>query len=99
MNLDRQFGPYRPATRSIVESLRYWTEQTPDSPALYFVDGEGAEQRWSYRELTERSETVAALLQEHSLAGERVLLMFPPGLEFVQGFFGCLMAGAVAVPA
>ena len=31
--------------------------------------------------------------------GERVLLLYPPGLEYVAALFGCLYAGAVAVPA
>ncbi len=26
------------------------------------------------------------------------MLFFPPGLEFITAFFGCLYAGAVAVP-
>ena len=34
-----------------------------------------------------------------SLPGERALLLYPPGLEFVAAFFGCLYAGVVAVPA
>jgi acyl-CoA synthetase (AMP-forming)/AMP-acid ligase II/acyl carrier protein len=33
------------------------------------------------------------------MAGERALLLHPPGLEFVAAFFGCLYAGVVAVPA
>ena len=34
-----------------------------------------------------------------SAAGERALLLYPPGLEFIAAFFGCLYAGVVAVPA
>ena len=30
--------------------------------------------------------------------GERALLMFPPGLDFIVAFFGCLIAGMIAVP-
>jgi acyl-CoA synthetase (AMP-forming)/AMP-acid ligase II len=41
---------------------------------------------------------VAASLVARRATGERVLLLFAPGLEFVTGFFGCLYAGAVAVP-
>ena len=33
------------------------------------------------------------------LAGGRALLLYPPGLEFIVAFFGCLYAGVVAVPA
>jgi len=37
-------------------------------------------------------------IQERAPAGERVLLLFPPGIEFIGAFMGCLYAGAVAVP-
>jgi 8-amino-7-oxononanoate synthase/acyl carrier protein len=33
------------------------------------------------------------------MTGERALLLYPPGLDFVTGFFGCLIAGVTAVPA
>jgi acyl-CoA synthetase (AMP-forming)/AMP-acid ligase II len=33
------------------------------------------------------------------MAGERALLLYPPGLEYIAAFFGCLYGGAVAVPA
>ena len=34
----------------------------------------------------------------HSQPGDRVALVLPPGLEFVQAFLACLRAGCVAVP-
>jgi acyl-CoA synthetase (AMP-forming)/AMP-acid ligase II len=52
----------------------------------------------TYGELDQRARAIAALLQEHNAEGERVLLLYPPGLDFIAGFFGCLYAGAVAVP-
>ncbi len=42
---------------------------------------------------------MAATLQSRGLKGQRVLLLYPPGLDFVAGFYGCLYAGAVAIPA
>jgi len=30
--------------------------------------------------------------------GDRALLLYPPGLDFIDAFFGCLYAGVVAVP-
>ncbi len=42
---------------------------------------------------------IAAALQAGSAAGERALLLYPPGLEYIAGFFGCLYAGVIAVPA
>lgn len=52
----------------------------------------------TYGQLDVRARALAAVLQERGLAGERILLLYPPGLEYVVGFFGCAMAGAVAVP-
>ena len=42
---------------------------------------------------------IGAELQASAAPGQRVLLLFPPGLDFVTAFFGCLYAGVVAVPA
>ena len=38
-------------------------------------------------------------MQDLGLSGQRALLLYPPGLEFVEAFCGCLYAGVVAVPA
>ncbi|MFJ2261648.1 aminotransferase class I/II-fold pyridoxal phosphate-dependent enzyme [Streptomyces sp. NPDC087844] len=64
-------------------------------------EAEGAEQgeSWNYRELDLRTRAVAALLQREGLTGKPVLLLHPPGLDYVAGFLGCLYAGAIAVPA
>ncbi|AKQ66241.1 Non-ribosomal peptide synthetase [Myxococcus hansupus] len=47
----------------------------------------------------EQAARIGALLQSQGAQGQRVLLLYPPGLDYVAGFFGCLYAGAVAVPA
>lgn len=46
-----------------------------------------------------RATAIAATLTERGLRGERALLLFPPGLDFVAAFFGCVYAGVIAVPA
>jgi acyl transferase domain-containing protein/acyl-CoA synthetase (AMP-forming)/AMP-acid ligase II/acyl carrier protein len=53
----------------------------------------------SFSELDQRARALAAQLQSRGLAGERALLLFPPGLQFISAFFGCLYAQVVAVPA
>ena len=50
-------------------------------------------------ELDRRARALAVRLQDLGLAGQRALLLYPPGLEFIAAFFGCLYAGVVAVPA
>jgi acyl-CoA synthetase (AMP-forming)/AMP-acid ligase II len=53
----------------------------------------------SYAELDFRARAVAAVLQREGPAGERALLVFLPGLDFLGALFGCFYAGWIAVPA
>ncbi|HEX5709232.1 MAG TPA: fatty acyl-AMP ligase, partial [Pyrinomonadaceae bacterium] len=62
------------------------------------TDGETNEVSLTYAQLERRARAVGAWLQSSGASGERVLLLYPPGLDFVAAFFGCLYAGAVAVP-
>ena len=56
-------------------------------------------ERWlTYRELDKRCRALGGWLQKNRYGGKRILLLYPPGLEFIVGFFGCLYAGATAVP-
>ncbi|WP_406165697.1 fatty acyl-AMP ligase [Streptomyces sp. NBC_00996] len=87
--------------RSLVDLLTAHASQQPDRTAYrYLVTGDcdGEIQDISYARLASRSRAVAAWLQERGLAGSRALLLYPPGLEFICGYLGCLSAGVVAVP-
>ncbi|MEM6329081.1 MAG: aminotransferase class I/II-fold pyridoxal phosphate-dependent enzyme [Planctomycetota bacterium] len=64
----------------------------------FLVDGEQQRQHLNYAELDRRARSVAAYLQASGLQGERAILLYPSGLEFVAAFFGCLYAGVTAVP-
>jgi acyl-CoA synthetase (AMP-forming)/AMP-acid ligase II/acyl carrier protein len=66
---------------------------------IFSYDGESEEISWSYSDLDMRARSIAAFLQSRGLAGKHAVLLYPPGLEFVGAFFGCLYAGVVAVPA
>jgi acyl-CoA synthetase (AMP-forming)/AMP-acid ligase II len=84
--------------RNFVEVLRRRAARHPDRPAFIFL-GEGEEEStWTYAALERRARAVAGWLQERVAPGDRVLLCYPPGLEFLAGFYGCLFAGVVAVP-
>ena len=85
---------------SILSSLRRQAVQRREQPALIFLaDGEHETCRLSHGELHERARSLAARLQAEGLAGERVLLLLPSGVDYVVAFLGCLYAKAVAVPA
>src|SRR5271167_4581653 len=88
-----------PGFSTLVEVLRWRALHQPDRLAYAFLlDGETEEVRLTYAELDHRARAIAAQLQGLGVHGERALLVYPPGLEFVAGFFGCLYAGVVAIP-
>ncbi len=85
---------------SVVELLRYRSSTQPEQLAYTFLaDGETESDRLTYQELDRRSRAIASQLQALGLSGERTLLLYPPGLEYLVAFLGCLYAGVVAVPA
>ena len=86
--------------RTLVESLQRRAAQTPDQVALRFL-ADSAEQNvvLSYHELDQRARTIAAALQANAALGDRAVLLFPSGPDYVAAFFGCLYAGVIAVPA
>ena len=86
--------------RTLVQSLQQRAAQTPDQVALRFL-AESAEHSvvLSYRDLDRRARTIAAALQANAGLGERAVLLFPSGPDYVAAFFGCLYAGVIAVPA
>ena len=88
-------------TATLVEVLRSRAERQGDDRAYTFLlDGETAEAHLTYGELDRRARGLAATLAREGIGdGARVLLLYPPGLDYVAAFFGCLYAGAVAVPA
>ena len=66
---------------------------------LEFGDVDGPKVEQSYAEFESRVRAIAAHLQAHCAVGDRALLLYAPGIDFVEGFFGCLYAGVIAVPA
>ncbi|VVP79828.1 Linear gramicidin synthase subunit B [Pseudomonas fluorescens] len=85
---------------SLVQALAQRATQTPDKIALRFLADDPREQAvLSYRELDLRARAIAAALQAHAGFGDRAVLLFPSGPDYVAAFFGCLYAGIIAVPA
>ncbi|MES1243434.1 MAG: amino acid adenylation domain-containing protein [Acidobacteriota bacterium] len=85
---------------TLIDVLRRRATEQPGHPSYVFLgDGEVEESRAGFDDLDRRARGIGAALAEAGAAGERVLLLFPPGLEFISGFLGCLYGGALAVPA
>lgn len=86
--------------KTLSDILRWRATHQPDRLAYaYLADGDEEEARFTYAELDERARGVAARLQSLGGAGERALLIFPAGLDFLATFYGCLYAGVIAMPA
>ena len=85
---------------TIVDLLRQRAAYRPHDRAFTFlVDGENEELNITYAELDRKARAVGAWLTSEGMAGKRVLLLFPSGLDFIAAFMGCLYGGAIAVPA
>lgn len=94
--------PSRPpeVCSTLVDLVRLRAFEHPRRRAYTFLtDGEVEGPRLTYAELDRQATAIGAVLQRSIVQGERALLLYPPGLDFVPAFFGCLYAGVVAVPA
>ncbi len=86
----------------IIARLHHHAWRRPRVHAFSFLDeGEpnGACTRRSFHDLHLRARQVAAGLRQVVRPGDRALLLFPPGLGFIDAFLGCQYAGVIAVPA
>jgi acyl-CoA synthetase (AMP-forming)/AMP-acid ligase II len=85
---------------TFVDALQWRAQQQPEQVAFeYLPDGGSEAVTTSYAQLDSRARAVAADLQALGAAGQRALLLCPPGLDFIAALFGCFYAGWVAVPA
>jgi acyl-CoA synthetase (AMP-forming)/AMP-acid ligase II len=84
---------------SLVALLAERARSRADERAYAFLGDRGAEDATlTYGELYRAAQALAARLAGLARRGDRAVLVFPPGLEFMVGFFGCLIAGIIAVP-
>lgn len=84
---------------TLVELLRTRAAETPKQRAYTFLaNGEEETGSLTYAELDCQARAVGACLQAVNAPGQRALLLYPPGLDFISAFFGCLYAGVIAVP-
>ena len=87
------------AASTMSDVLAQQAADDPTRTAYVFLDDRDGAVEMTYGELDRRARVIAARLQLELQPGDRALLVYPPGLEFIAAFFGCLYAGVVAVPA
>ena len=94
------FDETKPERLTLVDMLRWRAQREPQIEAYTFLlDGETKQVQMTYADLDLEARRIAALLQDRIAPRERVLLLYPPGLEYITAIFGCFYAGVVAVPA
>lgn len=93
---------------TLVNLLQNRAFQHPDRAAspqgnhiayTFLEDGKKPSASLTYCQLDEKARAIATYLQSQLSVGDRVLLVYPQGLESIAAFFGCLYAGVVAIPA
>ncbi|STY28223.1 acyl-CoA synthetase [Legionella wadsworthii] len=84
---------------SLIDLLENKAENNPDFPLYTLIDRTAKEnKKLSYRSLSEQAKKLAFVLQKVASAQDRALIIYPPGLDFISVFFGCLYAKVIAVP-
>ncbi|GHT10815.1 hypothetical protein FACS1894170_03580 [Planctomycetales bacterium] len=94
MNSATLFGP-----QTLVQLVQFRAETEPDVTAFtYLANGVDDEIVLTNSELDYKARCIGASLQSRNMFGQRILLLYPPGLDFITAYLGCLYAGAIAVP-
>ena len=84
---------------NFVTALQMCAERIPEMPAFtYLQQNSELNQVITYADLDKKAKAIASVLLHRANPGECALLLYPPGLDYIEAFFGCLYAGIVAVP-
>ncbi|HVQ91265.1 MAG TPA: fatty acyl-AMP ligase [Mycobacteriales bacterium] len=90
-------------TGDFVSVVSAHAQETPERSAAIFVadpaEDDPAEIALSYGALDTAARSIAAWLQEQCAPGDRVLLLYPSGLEFIKALLGSMYAGVLPIPA
>lgn len=84
---------------SLADVLQQQAARYPERTAFVFEDDDRAQQSLTFGALEARTRTLGNWLSRRVPVGERALLVYPPGLEFISAFWGCIYAGVLPVPA
>ncbi len=92
---------YSDKVDNLVAVLREKAKKQPNQIAYRFLeDGEAESDSITYKQLDQKAKAIASYLQREGIgAGDRALLLYPSGIDFIASFFGTLYAGVIAVPA
>ena len=86
---------------SILDHLDRLADEHPDKLLYSYLDVNGDPiEGYTYASFLHRTKAIAGHLRKEGrfAAGDRLLLAYPPGLEMICAFFGCVRAGLIPVP-
>src|SRR5580704_13244331 len=99
-NLTKGYAPDAANITTLLDLLREQSTSRPTQTAYTFIaDHFIEEQNIVFYSLDKKARSIGSALQQAGLAGERAILLFPPGLDYIAAFFGCIYAGVTAIPA
>lgn len=85
---------------NLLEVAQFQASQKADETLFTFLNDQNADElRCDFKELDNQAKKIGGLLQDVGKKGQRAILLYPPGLDYIYGFFGCLYSGVIAVPA
>lgn len=87
-----------PADATLLDRLRCHARTQAHEIACRFLRSDGGVDALSFVQLEQRACALGVRIQEHTRPGDRAMLLYPSGLEFITPFLGCLYAGVIAVP-
>jgi acyl-CoA synthetase (AMP-forming)/AMP-acid ligase II/acyl carrier protein len=91
-------GTVFPASNMVDLLLRH-AEEIPEKVVYRLLeDGVNEKDSITYAGMVEKAKAIAATLLSKGKKGDRVLLLFPTGVEFITAFYACFFAGMIAVP-
>ena len=83
----------------LVDVLHQRAGETGDKTALLFLEqGEEENDKLTFADLDRDARQIASYLQSMCQPGERAMLIYPSGLDFVRAFYGCLYSGIIPIP-
>src|SRR5271167_13711 len=88
-------------TASILGHLDRLADEHPDKLLYSYLDVNGDSlESYTYASFHRRVQAIAGHLwkERRFASGDRLLLAYPPGLEMICAFFGCVRAGLIPVP-
>lgn len=84
---------------TLIDILDYQVEHQREKIGYIFLEnGETESSHLTYEGLQTKARAIAAKLQSCTQVGDRALLLYPPGPDFLIAFFACLYADVIAVP-